>query len=103
MPFLGCRKLKYCQSADGKTGQLRRAVVLLVLKALGLLGLGYLIGAFGGGLLIEQFSTNRHDRAVEAAMTGAFVTGPVGALLFLVIGLAWLRLRARSRRGSNIR
>jgi hypothetical protein len=35
---------------------------------------GYLAGAFGGGLLVSAFSSNHFDRAMEAAMTGAFVT-----------------------------
>ena len=33
---------------------------------------GYLVGAFGGGWLVSHFSSNTHDRSVEAAMSGAF-------------------------------
>ena len=45
----------------------------------------YLLGAFGGGYLVSQFSSNMHDRSLEAAMTGAFVLGPlVGIIGFLV-------------------
>ena len=40
---------------------------------------GYLIGAFGGGWLITKLSSNMHDRSTEAAMTGAFVLGPLGS------------------------
>lgn len=58
---------------------------------LGLAG-GYVVGAFGGGYLIELLSSNRHDRSVEAAMTGAFVTGPIGAVVG-AIGAALLRRR----------
>ena len=47
---------------------------------------GYLAGAFGGGYLITLLSSNNHDRSVEAAMTGAFVLGPLGALIAFVIG-----------------
>ncbi len=47
---------------------------------------GYLIGAFGGGYLMELLSSNRHDRALEAAMTGAFVTGPIGAVIGGIAG-----------------
>ena len=28
---------------------------------------GYLAGAFGGGWLLSEFSSNMHDRSVEAA------------------------------------
>ena len=55
--------------------------------AMGVLGglLGYALGAFGGGFLVSVLSSNTQDRPVEAAMTGAFVIGPlagvVGALV----------------------
>ena len=46
---------------------------------------GYVVGAFGGGLLIGALSANQFDPSVEAAMTGAFVTGPLaGAIAFVV-------------------
>ena len=48
---------------------------------------GYLIGAFGGGYLLSKFSTNMHDRGMEAAMTGAFFFGPVAGVLGFVAGL----------------
>ena len=48
--------------------------------ALGLLG--YVIGLFGGLGLVLLLSSNEHDRSMEAAMTGAFVVGP----LFAVVG-----------------
>jgi hypothetical protein len=54
---------------------------------------GYVIGGVGGALLIHLTSSNTHDRSVEAAMTGAFVTGP---LLALVGGVLAAR-RARGR------
>jgi hypothetical protein len=47
---------------------------------------GYLLGAAGGGALVHFFSENTHDRAHEAATTGIFVTGPVGALVGLLAG-----------------
>jgi hypothetical protein len=53
----------------------------------------YLVGAFGGGYLIDVLSSNQHDRSVEAAMTGAFVLGPIAAIVGFVIGAA----RARPR------
>ena len=42
---------------------------------------GYLVGLFGEMLLTEVFSSNTHDTSVEAAMTGAFVFGPLMALI----------------------
>ena len=48
---------------------------------------GYAIGAVAGYFLVQQFSSNAHDRAVEAAMTAAFVTGPLGAVVGFVVGL----------------
>ncbi len=54
------------------------------LAVLGATG-GYLIGVFSGMLLIENLSNNRHDRSVEAAMTGAFVIGPLMAATAVII------------------
>lgn len=53
---------------------------------------GYLAGAIGGGLLISLASSNTHDRSVEAAMTGAFVIGPIAGVLAALIGF----IRARN-------
>jgi len=47
---------------------------------------GYLCGAFGGGWLVSQMSSNAFDGDVEAAMTGAFVIGPLVGILAFVIG-----------------
>ena len=47
---------------------------------------GYLVGAFGGGYAISVLSSNSHDRSVEAAMSGAFVTGPIGAVMGALVG-----------------
>lgn len=54
---------------------------------------GYLVGAFGGGYLLSLLSANVHDKSLEAAMTGAFVTGPIGAVIGFVVTLAWSRRR----------
>ncbi len=51
----------------------------------GLVG-GYLVGAIVGWLLVEAFSGNIHDKSLEAAMTGAFVTGPLVGVIGAVIG-----------------
>ena len=58
---------------------------------------GYLLGAFGGGFLISVMSANQHDRSVEAAMTGAFVTGPLLALVAFVAGAVWTKPKSASR------
>ncbi len=63
--------------------------VLSLLTAVG----GYLIGVGGGILLVNLLSTNTHDKSVEAAMTGAFVTGPVTALLSFIVTLTYLLRR----------
>lgn len=47
---------------------------------------GYVIGLFGGLGLVLLLSSNQHDRSTEAAMTGAFVVGPLTGLLFAVAG-----------------
>ena len=51
----------------------------------------YLLGAFGGGWLLSEFSSNIHDRSVEAAMTGAFFFGPALALLAFIVAMVWRR------------
>ena len=57
----------------------------------GLLGLigGYFVGVALGVLLVSAFSTNTHDKSMEVAMTAAFVTGPIVAIVGLVAGLVW--------------
>ena len=47
---------------------------------------GYAIVAFAGYFLIEWLSSNTHDRSVEAAMTSAFVFGPLGAVIGFIAG-----------------
>lgn len=48
---------------------------------------GYAAGAIAGYVLVQQFSPNVHDRSVEAAMTAAFVAGPLAAAIAFVVGL----------------
>jgi len=48
---------------------------------------GYAVGAFGGGYLVSVLSSNQHDRSVEAAMTGAFVLGPIVGLVACIVGV----------------
>lgn len=58
--------------------------------------IAYLAGAFAGGALLLQFSSNTHDRSLEAAMTGAFVSGPAAAIVGFLI--AYVRA---GRRGPD--
>lgn len=59
---------------------------------------GYVVGAVACYFLVEVLSSNQHDRSLEAAMTGAFLGGPLAALLTFVIGLVCL---SRKRPGSH--
>lgn len=48
---------------------------------------GYLVFAIASYFLVGMFSSNTHDRSVEAAMTSVFFYGPAGALVAFVLGL----------------
>ena len=52
---------------------------------------GYLIGAGLGAAAIQVLSSNTHDKSMEIAMTSAFFTGPIGAVIGVVVG--WMRGR----------
>lgn len=67
------------------------------LTIIGVLLVGYVAGAVAGYVAVEYLSQNTHDRSVEAAMTGAFVSGPAGALLAALI---WLLRRSLGRRAA---
>ena len=58
-----------------------RTFGLAVLAAIG----GYVIGLFGGMILIETVSSNVHDKSIEAAMTGAFVIGPFVSVVAVIV------------------
>jgi hypothetical protein len=47
---------------------------------------GYLVAAVASYFLVGLLSSNVHDRSVEAAMTSAFVFGPLGAVAAFVTG-----------------
>jgi len=49
----------------------------------------FLVAAFASYFLVLEFSSNVHDRSVEAAMSSVFFFGPIGALLGLVGGVIW--------------
>ena len=48
---------------------------------------GYVCFAVMGYFLVSVLSSNVHDRSVEAAMTSAFVVGPLGSLIAIVVGV----------------
>ena len=56
---------------------------------------GYIVCAFAGGMAIQALSSNRYDRETEAAMTGAFVIGPLGAIVAFFAGAVWLGRRTK--------
>jgi hypothetical protein len=60
-----------------------KRVAVVLLYAVG----GYLCSAVVGYFLVGLLSSNMHDRSVEAAMTSAFVLGPLGALVAIVVGV----------------
>lgn len=56
---------------------------------IGVLGLlaGYAVGVGIGIVLVSALSGNTHDKSQELAVTSALVTGPIGALIGLVVGV----------------
>ncbi len=63
---------------------MRRYVVAVVASIVGYVG-----AAVGGYFLVGLLSSNTHDRSVEAAMTAAFVFGPIGAIVAFIVGLVY--------------
>ena len=61
----------------------------------------YVGGALLGVGLVQVFSDNSHDRGLEAAMTGAFVAGPLAALVGFVVGAGWYRRRRGAVREAS--
>lgn len=47
----------------------------------------YAVAAVAGYFLVGQFSSNVHDRSVEAGMTSVFFLGPIGGAAGFVAGL----------------
>ncbi|MFN0217303.1 MAG: hypothetical protein ACKVP4_00660 [Hyphomicrobium sp.] len=62
-------------------------VVLIGLAA------GYVLGALAWYFGVMTFSSNTHDRILEAQMTAAFIGGPIGAVVGAIV--AWLAARRR--------
>lgn len=52
--------------------------------------IAYVIAVVGGIVLIRTFSSNTHDRDLEATMTSFFVLGPFVAVLAFAITLGVL-------------
>jgi hypothetical protein len=72
----------------------RRTSVLGRIARAILWGVAFYVGGLALGIgLVSALSGNAHDRSVEAAMTGAFVVGPIAGVFGLVLGA----LRSRSR------
>jgi hypothetical protein len=61
------------------------------LKVLLIILTGYGAGLAAGLALVSMFSGNAHDLSIEMAMTAAFITGPIGALIGLVWGIFSVR------------
>lgn len=59
------------------------------MKTIGLILLvgftGYILGVILGMAGVNMFSTNQHDKAIEAAMTGFFLFGPALAILSIIV------------------
>jgi hypothetical protein len=48
---------------------------------------GYVLSAVAGYFLVLQLSSNSHDRDLEAAMTSAFVFGPIAGIVAFIVGV----------------
>ncbi|MDP1946389.1 MAG: hypothetical protein Q8L77_02715 [Nitrospirota bacterium] len=55
---------------------------------------GYLVGLFGGMPLGEALTT--HNTSIEAAMTGAFVFGPLMALIPAIVTVLFCQRRSHT-------
>ena len=51
----------------------------------------YVVAAVGGYYLISKLSSNTHDKSMEATMTGAFVLGPIAAVIAFIAAYLYLR------------
>ncbi|MBX9659608.1 MAG: hypothetical protein K2X00_13655 [Nitrospiraceae bacterium] len=56
--------------------------------------LGYVVGLFGTMAAVALFSSNTHDKSMEAAMTGAFIGGPLIAVISMIAILMLRRKRS---------
>jgi ABC-type branched-subunit amino acid transport system permease subunit len=67
-------------------------------RALAFAAGGYVVGVLLGIGLVEALSQNRHDRSVEAGMTGFFFAGPAIAALAFLVAIVWQWV---ARRGNG--
>ena len=56
---------------------------------------GYVVGLFLGIGLVKAFSQNRHDKSMEAGMTGFFFAGPAVAVLAFLGSIVWQLVTGR--------
>jgi hypothetical protein len=59
----------------------------------------FILSAVASYFLVLEYSSNMHDRSVEAAMTSVFFYGPVGAVFGFVAGA--IAGGRRSKRGNR--
>ena len=57
-----------------------RALLILLFA-----GVGFVVAALAGYLLVLALSSNTYDRSLEAVMTAAFLCGPIGAVVAGVV------------------
>jgi hypothetical protein len=67
--------------------------MLRVLVSLLGLVVGYAVAAISGEWAIEAFSSDMHDRSLEAIITAMFVIGPAGAIVGAIAGFVLGRAR----------
>jgi len=59
----------------------------------------FIVVAVASYFLVLEYSSNTHDRSIEAAMTSVFFCGPVGAVAGFVVGM--IAGGRRSKRGNG--
>jgi len=62
---------------------------------------GFVLVAIASYFLVLEFSSNVHDRSVEAAMTSVFFFGPIGAIIGFVAGAIFGGRRTVARAGPT--
>jgi len=65
--------------------------------ALAFAGGGYIAGVLLGIGLVSALSQNRHDKSMEAGMTGFFFAGPALAVLAFLVSIVYQLVSRRGR------